>query len=145
MNTIVCNTLNGSVSEYTGFGFQSVTPTHAGSANGLFRFGGDTDADQKIVSTIRLPKTLREDTRKTFVEMVYVSIRGRGEAKLTVHTPSTDWSYKFAMQTSGQTRCPVGKGIRENYLGLSITTPCGQPFELDRVEVLERKSNTRRV
>ena len=44
MNAIVCNTLTGAVSEYTRHTFQSVTPTHAGSASGLYAFGGDTDA-----------------------------------------------------------------------------------------------------
>ena len=56
MNTIACNTLTGAVSEYTGFGFQSLTPTHAGSANGLFALGGDTDAGLPIVANIRLPR-----------------------------------------------------------------------------------------
>lgn len=145
MNTIVCNTRTGAVSEYTGFSFQSVTPTHAGDAAGLFALGGDTDNGQPIVSTIRLPKTLREDTRRTFVEMVYVSIQGAGAARLTVHAPAQDWSYYFALRANGQTRCQVGRGIRENYLGLSISTPQGQPFALDRVEVLEHKSQARRV
>ena len=145
MNTIICNTLTGAVSEYTGFSFQSITPTHAGDAAGLFALGGDTDNGQPIVSTIRLPKTLREDTRKTFIEMVYASIRGDGAAELTVHAPTLDHKYRFMLRPSGQTRCPVGRGIRENYLGLSISTPHGQSFSLDRVEVLERKSTTRRV
>lgn len=145
MNAIVCNTLVGAVSEYTGFGFQSITPTHAGSAAGLFSFGGERDVDQPVVSTIRLPKTLRDNTLKTFVDMVYVSISGPGTAKLTVHTPYRDLAYQFDLRHSGQTRCVVGKGIRENYLGLSVSTPYGQRFALDRVEVLERKSKTRRV
>ena len=145
MNTIICNTRNGAVSEYTGFGFQSVTPTHAGSANGLFKFGGDADIDQLIVTNIRLPRTLRENTLKTHIDMVYVSILGAGSAKLHVHTPDKDWSYDFALRASGQTRCEVGKGIRENYLGFGLSNPQGQHFKLDRIEVLEAASTTRRV
>ena len=41
-NTVAMNTLTGAVSEYTGFGFQSITPTHAGSTTGLFTLGGGT-------------------------------------------------------------------------------------------------------
>lgn len=145
MNPFVCNTLTGAVSEYSDCAFQSVTPTHAGSAVGLFVLGGDTDNGQPIVSTIGLPKTLREDSRKTFVDVVYLSIQGFGDAQLTVHAPSMDFDYRFALRASGQTRCKVGRGIRENYLGLSLTTPQGQPFKLDRVEVLGRKSGSRRV
>jgi hypothetical protein len=39
----------------------------------------------------------------------------------------------------------VGKGIRENYLGFGLSTPDGQAFTLDRVEVMSVKSKTRRV
>lgn len=145
MDAIVCNTMNGAVTEYTGHAFQSITPTHGGDAAGLFEFGGDTDNGQLIVSTVRLPRTLREDTRKTFVRMVYVSMQGAGDARMTVHTPSASFDYGFALRASGQSRCQVGAGIRENYLGLSISTPQGQPFTLDRVEVLEQKSQNRRV
>lgn len=145
MNTIVCNTVNGAVTEYTGFSFQSITPTHAGDASGLFALGGGTDAGRPIVASIRLPRTLRGETLKQHISMVYMSMRGDGQARLTVHTPSTGWDYDFALRASGQTRCQVGKGIRENYLGLSISTPQGQPFALDRVEVLEASSKTRRV
>ena len=145
MNTIVCNTMTGAVSEYAGFSFQSITPTHAGDTAGLFTLGGDTDNWQSIVSTIRLPRTLRLDTLKMFIDVVYVSILSTGEARLTVHTPSADFDYSFALRASGQSRCAVGRGIRENYTGLSISTPTGQAFALDRVEVLERKSQSRRV
>ena len=52
MNTIVMNTLNGAVTEYGRFAFQSITPRLAGSALGLFALGGDTDAGEPIVGRI---------------------------------------------------------------------------------------------
>ena len=70
MNTLVCNTLTGAASEYTRHAFQSVTPTHGGSATGLYAFGGDTDVGTPIVSDIRLPATLRESTLKQSIQMV---------------------------------------------------------------------------
>ena len=85
MNTIVCNTLTGAVSEYTRHGFQSVTPTHAGAANGLFAFGGDTDNGLPIVAEIRLPATLRESTLKKSIQMAYLSMTGGGSAEFIVH------------------------------------------------------------
>ncbi|MBO9679572.1 MAG: hypothetical protein J7556_15120 [Acidovorax sp.] len=145
MNTIVCNTLTGAVSEYTRFAFQSITPTHGGSASGLFEFGGDTDDGLPIVSSIRLPSTLRETTLKQAIEMVYLSVRGAGTARFTVHGSVQSWGYAFPLRSSGQTRCPVGRGIRENYLGFGLSNPAGQPFTLDRVEVLNVTSKTRRV
>ena len=145
MNTIALNTETGAVSEYTRHAFQSVTPTHGGSATGLFAFGGDTDAGLPIVSEIRLPSTLRESTLKQAIAMVYLSMQGEGNASLTVYGAQNDWAYSFPLRPSGQTRCPVGKGIRENYLGFGLANPDGQAFTLDRVEVLTAQSKTRRV
>lgn len=55
------------------------------------------------------------------------------------------WRYSFPLRASGQTRCPVGRGIRENYLGFGLSNPAGQAFTLDRVEILTAASKTRRV
>lgn len=145
MNTIVCNTLTGAVSEYTRHDFQSITPTHGGSASGLFAFGGNTDDGLPIVAQLRLPATLRESTLKTAIKMVYLSMQGRGNAQFTVHGPSGDFAYPFPLRDSGQTRCQVGQGIRENYLGFGLSNPAGQAFTLDRVEVMTAPSKTRRV
>ena len=145
MTAIVCNTLTGSVSEYTRHAFQSVTPTHAGSATGLYAFGGDTDDGLPIVADIRLPPTLRGSTLKKHLGMVYLSMTGSGNAQLTVFGKTENWTYQFPLRDSGQTRCKPGGGIRENYLGFGLTTPQGQAFTLDRVEVLLLESKNRRV
>ena len=145
MNTLVCNTLTGAASEYTRHAFQSVTPTHGGSATGLYAFGGDTDVGTPIVSDIRLPATLRESTLKQSIQMVYLSMKGSGSARFTVHGAKQSWVYDFPMRLSDQTRCPVGRGIRENYLGFGLSNPAGQAFTLDRVEVLTSESKNRRV
>ena len=145
MNAIVCNTLTGAVSEYTRHEFQSVTPTHAGSATGLYEFGGDTDDGLPIVASIRLPATLRDSTLKKHLSMAYLSMTGEGDAQFTVFGKIQDWVYAFPLRDSGQTRCPVGRGIRENYLGFGLSNPAGQAFALDRVEVLVAESKTRRI
>ena len=145
MNTLVCNTLTGAVSEYMRFAFHGITPTHGGSAMGLYEFGGDDDDGLPIVSSIRLPATLRESTLKKCIGMVYLSMQGQGSAQLTVFGKTQDWAYPFPLRDSGQTRCPVGRGIRENYLGFGLSNPAGQHFTLDRIEVLAHASKTRRV
>lgn len=145
MNTIVLNTLTGAVSEYDNFAFHGITPTHGGSATGLFAFGGDLDIDRPIVADIGLPATLRDSTLKQAISMVYLSMHGEGSAVFTVKGAKQDWDYTFALRASDQTRCPVGRGIRENYLGFGLSTPGGQAFTLDRVEVLTAQSKTRRV
>ncbi|MGB3881981.1 MAG: hypothetical protein WA955_15535 [Diaphorobacter nitroreducens] len=145
MNTFTCNTLTGAVSEYTWPAWQSLTPTHAGSATGLFALGGDTDVGQPVVAQVRLPATLRESTLKQSIQMAYLSMQGTGSARFTVHGAAQAWSYDFPLRASGQTRCPVGRGIRENYLGFGLSNPAGQAFTLDRVEILTSASKTRRV
>jgi hypothetical protein len=143
---ITINTLTGAASEYTRHEFQSITPTHGGNATGLYAFGGDTDAGLPIESSLRLPVTLRENTLKQQIAMVYLSMQGQGNAQLAIFgSGSQSWAYPFPLRDSGQTRCPVGKGIRENYLGFGLSTPDGQAFTLDRVEVMTVKSKTRRV
>ena len=146
MNTIVINTLTGAVSEYTRHSFQSITPTHGGGANGLYGLGGEKDAGLPIVASIKLPATLRESTLKQRINMAYLSMRGAGVAQFSVLCPTgAPWNYLFQLRASGQTRCQVGKGIRENYLGFALSNPGGQPFALDRIEILTLESKTRRV
>lgn len=146
MKAIIVNTLSGAASEYSRHDFQSITPTHAGSATGLFALAsGDTDDGLPVIAEIRLPATLRDSTLKQAIKMVYLSMRGEGSAEFTVFGHPSSWPYEFPLRPSGQTRCLVGRGIRENYLGFGLKNPAGQHFVLDRVEVLNTQSNSRRV
>lgn len=144
-NTIVLNTLTGAVTEYTGFGFQSITPTHAGSAAGLFQLGGDTDAGAPIVANVLTGKQLWGESLKKFIEMVYFSLKGSGTSRMTVVGESAAYSYDFPVRPSGQSRSKPGGGIRENYLAFGYSNKDGANFQLDRIEVLVRESKNRRV
>lgn len=145
MNTIAFNTLTGAVTEYTGFGFQSITPTHAGSAAGLFTLGGDTDAGQPIVAQVTTGKQLWGGSLKKTAQMVYFSLKGEGTSTLTVAGESAAYSYSFPVRATGESRCKPGQGIRENYLAFGYSNTDGAPFQLDRIEVLVAESKTRRV
>ena len=145
MNAIAFNTMTGAVSEYTGFGFQSITPTHAGSATGLFTLGGDTDAGLPIVATVTTGKQLWGGSLKKMLQMVYFSLKGSGTSAMTVHGESTAHSYPFPVRPTGQSRSKPGSGIRENYLAFGYSNTDGAAFQLDRIEVLVAESKTRRV
>lgn len=146
MTAIVLCTLTGAVTEYTRHAFHSLTPTHAGDASGLYEFGGDTDNGLPIVSDIRLPATLRENTLKKHIAMAYLSIKGRGCMRFTVFGEApVAWNYTFGLSKAMVSRCEVGKGIRQNYMGFGLSNPAGQMFRLDRIEVLALQSKTRRV
>ena len=145
MNTIICNTLTGAVSEYTNFAFHAVTPTHAGSATGLFAFGSDLDIDQPIVSDVRTAKRLLSSTLKKHMELVYFAMQGSGTSELTVFGNAGQWIYPFPVRSSGESRAVPGRGIRENYLGFGYRNPAGDAFRIDRIEVLTNESKNRRV
>lgn len=144
-NTIVMNTLSGAVTEYDNFAFQSVTPTHAGSVNGLYRFGGDTDDGAHIIATIITGKKLIADSRKKYLDMAYLSIKGSGTGTFKVYGEATSYDYPVLVRESGESRAKPGRGIRENYLAFGYVNSDGTDFELDRMEVAVESSTTRRV
>ena len=140
MNTIVMNTLNGAVTEYD-WAFQSITPTQAGDAAGLYTFGGSLDNASLVVSRITTGSNQWGASFKKFIEMIYFAIIGSGEASMFVN----DYEYSFPVRDSGESRCQPGKGIRENYLSFGFSNPSGESFRLDKIEVAVVASTTRRV
>ncbi len=142
-NTIVMNTLTGAVSEYTGFPFQSITPTHAGSAVGLWSLAGERDGDQPILSRFTTAQRQWGDGRQQHVPAVYLSMTGSGQCALTVHGAQGAWRYPFPVLATGRSRVTPGRGIRENYLAFTFENPSGQAFALDRIEILDTPSKRR--
>ena len=145
MNTIAMNTMTGAVSEYAGFGFQSITPAHAGSATGLFLLGGDTDAGLPIVATVMTGKQLWGGSLKKIAQMVYFSIKGSGTSSMLIAGENSNYAYPFPVRPTGESRSKPGLGIRENYLAFGYSNTDGADFQLDRIEVLVAESKTRRI
>lgn len=145
MQAIVMNTLTGAVSEYDNFPFQSITPTHAGSAVGLYTLGGDLDVTAPIVSRIKTPSALFDDSRKKRCEGVYFSLRGAGTGELTVYGRDAEYSYLFDLRASGVSRAKPGKGVSENYWAFGFSNPDGDDFKLDRIEANIVQSDSRRL
>lgn len=145
MNAIVLNTLTGAVTEYTGFGFQSVTPTHAGSATGLFTLGGNTDAGLPIVATVTTGKTLWGETLKKLLGLVFFALKGSGQSTLSVIGEGTSYTYPIVVLAKGVSRAKPGRGIRENYLAFGFSNADGADFQLDRIEVDVSQSKNRRT
>ena len=145
MNTIILNTLTGAVSEYAGFGFQSITPTLAGSATGLFALGGSTDDGLPIISTATTGKQLWDSSLKKVAQLVHFSLKGSGISAMTVTGESASYTYPFPVLPAGHSRAQPGKGIRENYLAFGYSNADGADFQLDRMEVLVAESKKRRT
>lgn len=144
MTAIVMNTLTGAVSEYS-LSFDSMTPTHAGSATGLFELGGDLDGTSAIVSTVLTGAQLWDASLKKRIDMVYFSMNGEGRGELIVQGRELEHRYPFPVRAAGQSRQQPGKGIRENYLAFGFSNIDGDDFTLDQIEVLVAPTKTRRV
>ena len=145
MNTIALNTMTGAVTEYTGFGFQSITPTHAGSSLGLYALQGDTDNGMPIVSTVETGKTEWGSSLKKMVTAAFLALKTQGSATFTVTGESSSHTYIVTYRGSGQARATPGRGIRENYLAFGFSNPDGSDFQLDRIEVEIAQSKNRRT
>lgn len=145
MNAIVMNTLTGAVTEYDNFDFQSITPTHAGSATGLFALGGDLDIDQPIVARVVTGKTQWGASVKLMLRMLFFALKGSGTSTAIVASDATEWTYTFPVQDNGESRAQPGRGIRENYLAFGYSNTDGADFQLDRIEVVDQRSTTRRT
>lgn len=144
-NTIVLNTRNGAVTEYAGFGFQCITPTHLGSATGLFTLGGNADVAVPIVANVLTGKKEWGSSLKKMAQAMYFALKGSGTSAAIVAGESASYSYPIPVQAKGQSRAIPGKGIRENYLAFGYSNTDGADFQLDRIEVLIAESKTRKV
>lgn len=142
---IIMNTQTGAVSEYDGFAFHSITPTHAGSALGLYTLGGNLDVATPIVSTVMTGKVHWGTTLKKLLDMVYFALRSSGVSAMTVVGATASYSYPITVLTPGVSRSKPGRGIRENYLAFGYTNTDGADFQLDRIEVASGESTNRRV
>ena len=142
---IVMNTLTGAVSEYDNFQFQSITPTLAGNATGLYALGGSLDIDQPIVGSVVTGKTLWADLKKKFLDAVHFAMTGSGTSALKVVTQSTSYTYPFQVRAAGVSRAKPGRGIRENYLAFGYSNADGADFQLDAIEVPQQPSKNRKV
>jgi len=129
---IVMNTLTGSVTEYD-WVFQSITPTHAGSATGLFLLGGDTDNTIPIISDVLTGKQIMDAAQRKRIPNIYFAIEGLSDATCVVATEDAEYEYGFAVRQDGVSRADPGKGIVENYLQVGLKT-AGDDFKLDYIE-----------
>ena len=113
------NTLNGAVTEYSRFAFQSITPNLAGSAWGLFALGGDTDAGEPIVGRIDTGARDWGTTHLKQVAVAYFSLRQTsGEAVFRVGVEGgRSYQYPVVLRGKGVSRAGSGQ--------------CAYPSDLD--------------
>lgn len=143
MTTIVMNTANGAVTDYD-WALQSITPTHAGAAAGLFALGGDTDAGAAIAARWKLPLTQMGTNVRKALDTCFLAIRSSGRGKLIVQGEANTWEYPFDVRANGVSRADPGAGIRENFLAVGYANVAGVTFRIDSVEIPVIASKARR-
>lgn len=149
MTAIVLNTLRAAVTEYD-WAFQSITPTRAGSAAGLFALGGATDAGAPIASTWIGPERVQATTlKKQRIESVYFGIRSTSTpaaGKLRIQGLGFGaYEYEFAIGSQGVSRGIPGRGFRETYFAIGYRNVAGAHYRIDRIEPVFIESTTRRL
>lgn len=145
MTTLVCNLKNGAVTHYDWPAFQSLTPTQAGGATGLFDLDtGSTDLAASISWSFTLPRVHQGTTLKKLGRVAYIAASSSGGMGFAVRTPQTTYWYPVADTISGVCRAQVGRGIRENYEGFAVRGTRADVV-IDRVEVELAASKNRRT
>jgi hypothetical protein len=146
MTAIVMNTLTGAVSEYD-WAFASISPTRAGSDDGLFTLGGADDAGSAIAANFATGVTLCGASTKKSVPTAFVSARGpKGSTgRLSVANRTESWAYRMRIGEPGESRVEPGRGISEPYLGFGYANEGGADFSIDRIEVNVMASQQRRT
>jgi hypothetical protein len=143
MTTIVMNTLNAAVTEYD-WAFQSITPTHAGDATGLFSLTGDTDNAVAIDAEAMTGKTDWGTSLKKRLGDVFLTLQGSGAGEFLV-TAAAAYAYPVTVRANGESSSKPGMGINENFLAFGYRNVAGADFRLDRIEIPVNQSKQRRA
>lgn len=153
MTAIVMNTRTGAVTEYgDSFDFNSITSTHAASADGLFALGGDADVSEDIDAAWLGPKMGGLEVRRP--DQVYAGVRGPADSTGKVRVVAggksaaagTEWLYDITVQASGISRSTKpGMGIRENFLAYGYQNVDGAAFSMNLFQADEIISKQRKA
>lgn len=146
MTAIVINLATGAPTEYD-WTFPALSASHAGSDDGLFELGGDTDDGVPIDAGWDTGTTLREGSKKNAVDSAYFTMEGAAGSKglFRVHTPTATYSYPFDVRQAGVSRAKAGRGIKENMLGFGYENVDGAQFAITMMEVSNTPSEQRRI
>lgn len=145
MNTTVFNLATLSVTEYT-TPLTGLSGDFESTADGLFRVGGTTDAGAAISSSVTLGLDLTRSGKRR--RLGGVVLYGNGLKNTSIAVADSDgksYSYTAKQLHADVARFPVGRGIYDNYLQLTVNSRSTEAFELDRVELDEYESTNRRL
>lgn len=145
MTTIVLHCDSLAVTEYAD-DYTGLAGDYEATAAGVHRVGGALDGTSKIASTITFGLSLAsDDGRRQRPRQMLVHGTGLTAMQARV-TDSQDISYTYDnAQVHGRAcRFKLGKGLRDNYLQVSLLSS-GPAFVIDRVEFDSIVADQRRL
>lgn len=133
--------------QYTNYNFDSYAVIngrfYGSSPQGLFELTGDTDNGAAIQANVDFGlRDFGTDLRKT-IEECYVGMSGEGNLFVKITVPSNDdtqpdqtYIYSTSSYSASlkQQRVRMGKGLKGNFIGLTLYNAAGDDFELASVE-----------
>ena len=142
LTTWAINTVNGAVTEYDTFDFNSFATVggeyFGASVNGLYKLTGDTDDGASIIARIKSGLLQMTEARFTQFRAAYIATRSDAEGaqqfilKL-VTGDGVERTYAVNIRDGETTKVHLGKGLRARYFSFELTST-GQDFDLDTLE-----------
>ena len=118
------NLENGAVTRYEDYGMVSISRGYGTSADGIYLLSGDS----VIESTVDFGRENFGAEELKHMPNAYVGCSSDEPLRLTVTTPDAD-AYEYDARSCSDGiqmhRIDVGKGLRENWFGLSLSNPEG--------------------
>jgi len=141
--TWVVNTLNGAVTNYEDFTFNSFARMGqkyiGASSDGIYELNGDDDAGTDIIATVKsgLAQMVGQ-SRFTQFRGAYLGVRSDVEGKhkffMKLETgDGVERTYGVNVKNMETTKIHLGKGLRARYFSFELIST-GQDFDLDTVE-----------
>ncbi len=150
--TIVSNTRNFAISEYTNFGFNSMCKFNGkylyANSNGIYEGGGDNDDGAQIDASY---KTGAIDTYTTEIQRLrdcYLIFRSDGDIQLfSVGDEINSRTYHITgshATTIHERRVKFERGIKDRHFNFGISNVNGSSLEVDSAKILSEPIKKRR-
>lgn len=135
MSTIVLHCDSLAVTEYE-TDFTGLAGDYEATASGVHRVGGALDGTTQIASTVAFGLSLADEKgRQQRPRQVVVHGTGLDDLRVRVtDTEDASYSYEATQIHRRAARFKLGKGLRDNYLQISLLWEGDAAFVVDRVE-----------
>jgi hypothetical protein len=152
VKTIVANSRNFAISEYSNFAFNSMGRLNGKSlyanASGIYEGGGDDDDGTKIDASYKTGAIDIYTTEKQLLRDAYLNYRSDGDIQLfSVGNEVNARAYTITNSTNGtlhERRAKQERGIKDRHFSFGVSNINGSSLEIDTVRILTEPVRKRR-